>query len=735
MFQSENRPLTEGCLSRGGGGSLTAGAGGSKFQPIGSVQVEANEVEGRARMQTSTVSLEQAAINTIRTLAMDAVQKANSGHPGTPMALAPVAYTVWTRFLKYDPEAPLWPNRDRFVLSCGHASMLLYSVLHLAGVKQVEASGQVTDELAVPLEHIKHFRQWGYRTPGHPESHLTTGVETTTGPLGQGVANSVGMALASRHLAARYNKPGFELFGFDTYAMCSDGDLMEGIASEAASTAGHLKLSNLCWIYDDNKITIEGDTDLAFSEDVPKRFEAYGWRTVVVDDANDVEALSQAIEVFRQTTDRPTLIVIKSQIAWGAPNAAGTHEAHGAPLGDEEIKLTKKAYGWPEDEQFLVPEEVPDHFKSAVVERGRPVRESWEATFTEYRSKYPSEAAEIDLLLVRKLPENWDAHLPEFAADAKGVASRASSGKVLQAVGKAVPWLVGGSADLAPSTKTLLEFPEAGGGFQAGNYGGRNLHFGVRELAMSAIVNGMTLTGLRGYGATFLVFSDYARPALRLAAIMEVPSLFIYTHDSIGVGEDGPTHQPIEHYAALRAIPNLLVFRPGDANEVAAAWRAIMSQTHRPSCLLLTRQNIPTLDRTKYASTDGVLRGGYILAGDAEATPELILMATGSELHLAVAAYEALSGEGVNVRLVSLPCLELFDEQPEDYRQQVLPSGCKARLAVEMGSSYGWHKYVGDQGATVSIDHYGASAPAGRLAKEFGFTADNVIAQARKLLK
>lgn len=666
---------------------------------------------------------------------MDGVQAANSGHPGTPMALAPVAYTIWSRFLNYDPEAPAWPNRDRFVLSCGHASMLIYSVLHLAGVKQMDHHGNFTGELAVPLEHLKKFRQVGYRTPGHPENFITTGVETTTGPLGQGVCNAVGMAIASRHLAAKYNKPGYELFSFNTYALCSDGDMMEGMSGEAASVAGHLKLSNLCWIYDDNRITIEGDTSLAFSENVGQRFEAYGWQVLHVDDANDCDEMAAALATFEKTNDRPTMIIVKSHIAWGAPNMQDTHEAHGAPLGEEEIRLTKQVYGWPENEKFHVPQEAASHFQSTILERSRSAREGWDAMFAEYKTKYPTEAKEIEQLLAREVPEGWDSKLPEFPADAKGIASRASSGKALQAVGKGVPWLMGGSADLAPSTKTLLEFPEAEGSFLPGNYQGRNMHFGIRELSMGAIVNGMTISGLRGYGATFLVFSDYARPAIRLAAIMEIPSIFIFTHDSLGVGEDGPTHQPIEHSAALRAIPNLLVMRPGDANEVSECWRAIMRETHRPTCLLLTRQNIPTLDRSKYHSAAGAQKGAYIIAGDENATPDIIILATGSELSLAVDAYESLVADGVKARVVSMPCMELFDDQPAEYKEKVLPSACKTRMVVEMQSTWGWHKYVGLDGGFVTINNFGASGPIGDLAKKFGFTKDNVIAVAKSLLK
>lgn len=678
-------------------------------------------------------SIEQLTINTIRTLSMDAVEAANSGHPGTPMALAPVAFTVWQRYLRYDPTAPHWANRDRFVLSCGHASMLLYSVLHVAGVRELDANGKALDKLAVPLEEIKRFRQLHSKTPGHPELHHTTGVETTTGPLGQGCGNSVGMAIASRWLAARYNRPGFELFNFNTYVLCSDGDMMEGVASEAASIAGHLKLSNLLWIYDDNEITIEGETSLAFSEDVGRRFEGYGWQALHVDDANDLDAMGAAIEKFHATQDRPTIIVMKSHIGYGSPNKQDTHDAHGAPLGAKEIALTKAAYGWPTDAQFLVPPEVPQHFAETFGVRGANERAAWEKLFAAYQEKFPQEAAELKQMWAGELPLDWDAKLPVFPADAKGNATRNTSGKVLEAVGKAVPWFVGGSADLAPSTKTLMTF-EGAGHFGAGSYSGRNFHFGIREHGMGAVINGMATCKLRPYGATFLVFSDYCRPSIRLSAIMEVPSIYIFTHDSIGVGEDGPTHQPIEHLSALRAIPNLMVFRPGDANEATESWRTLMPISNRPSLLILTRQNMPTIDRTKYASADGVKRGGYILADAADGKPSVILMASGSEVSLALAAYEQLTAEGIAARVVSMPCWYLFDHQPAEYREQVLPASVTARVAVEMASSFGWAKYVGLTGKYVTIDHYGASAPIEKLAVEFGFTKENVVATAKAAL-
>lgn len=677
-------------------------------------------------------SIEQLSINTIRTLSMDAVQAANSGHPGAPMGMAPAAYVLWQKLLQFDPQHPHWANRDRFVLSAGHASMLLYSVLHLAGVKQVTA-GAETDEKAVSLDEIKRFRQLGSRTPGHPESHLTSGVETTTGPLGQGVANSVGMAIAARWYAARYNRPGHELFNHRVYALCGDGCLMEGISAEAASVAGHLKLANLCWIYDSNRITIEGKTDLAFTEDVSRRFEGHGWQVLHVDDANDLVALERALERFRATTDRPTLIIAKSHIAFGSPNKQDSHSAHGEPLGDEEIKLTKRAYGWPEDAKFLVPGEVLQHFQQGLGKRGAELYSAWQSAFESYRKSHPELAAELELIGRRGLPANWAADLPAFPADAKGKATRDTSGQVLNAIAKHVPWMMGGAADLAPSTKTRLTFDGAGT-FQAGSEGGRNLHFGVREHAMGAIVNGMAVSGLRAYGSTFLVFSDYMRNTLRLAAIMELPAVFIFTHDSIGVGEDGPTHQPIEHVASLRAIPGMITLRPGDANEVVESWRVIMQQTHRPVSLILTRQAIPTLDRTKYAAPEGVQKGAYVLADAAGGNPQVILLATGSELSLAVAAHDELTAQGVKSRVVSIPSFEVFEEycaKNPGYREEVLPSRVTARVAVEMASTFGWHRYVGCDGHVVGMTTYGASAPLKDLQKKFGFTTAEVVAAAK----
>jgi len=683
-------------------------------------------------MADATKQIEQLAINTIRTLSMDAVQAANSGHPGTPMALAPVAYVIFNEKLRYDPAQPAWPNRDRFVLSCGHASTLLFSVLHLAGVRQLGEDDRPTDQPAVSLEDIRRFRQLHSRCPGHPEYGQTSGVETTTGPLGQGLGNSVGMAIASRWLAAHFNRPGFTLFDYNVYAMCSDGDLMEGVGAEAASIAGHLRLSNLCWIYDDNQITIEGKTSLSFSEDVAGRFAGYGFHVVKVDDVNDLAALRAALKSFEQTDDRPTLIIVRSVIAWGSPNKANTHGAHGAALGEDEVRLTKKVYGWPEDAHFLVPDEVLAHFRDCVGRRGRQLREAWEEQFARYKTKYPDLAEQLELIERRELPKGWDADIQEFAADPKGMASRVSSGKVLNLVAKHVPWVLGGSADLAPSNNSTLTFDGAGD-FQAGNYAGRNFHFGIREHAMAAVCNGMTLCGLRAYGATFFIFTDYLRPSMRLAALMGLPVFYILTHDSIGVGEDGPTHQPIEHLAALRAIPNLLVIRPADANEVAEAYKVVMSLQRQPAALVLSRQNLPTLDRTKFAPASGLQRGGYVLADAPNARPQVILIASGSEVSLCVAACEQLGAEGINARVVSLPCWELFDAQSAEYRNSVLPPEITARVGVEAGVEQGWSKYLGPGGRFIGLSSFGASAPAGVLMKHFGLTVENVVAAAKEL--
>jgi transketolase len=677
--------------------------------------------------------LDQLCINTIRTLSMDAVQKANSGHPGAPMALAPAAYVLWQQFLRYDPADPHWPNRDRFVLSNGHASMLLYSLLYLAGVQEVDKSGRVLSTPAVSLDDIKNFRQIDSKTPGHPESNLTTGVETTTGPLGQGVANSVGMAIAERWLAAHFSRPGFELFNYNIWAICGDGDMMEGISSEAASVAGHLRLSNLCWIYDNNHITIEGKTDLAFDEDVAARFRAYGWDVCHVHDANDLDAIAGACRHALAIGDRPKLIVLDSHIAFGSPNKQDTKEAHGEPLGEEEVKLTKRAYGWPEDAKFLVPDGVRENFRDGMGRRGHLLGSAWHALFDKYSEQHADLAGQYNCMQKRELPDGWDKELPAFPTDAKGMATRDSSSKVLNAIAKNDPWLMGGSADLYPSTKTRLTF-DGVGDFEANNYNARNFHFGIREHAMGAIVNGMTLSFLRTYGSTFLIFSDYMKPAIRLSAIMEIPSLWIYTHDSIGVGEDGPTHQPIEQLATLRAVPGLLTIRPADANEVVEAWRVIMKLKTEPAALILTRQALPTLDRTKYAPASGLARGGYILADAEGGKPQVILIATGSEVSLCIAAYETLKTEGIRARVVSLPCWELFQHQEQSYRDKVLPPEITARVAVEQAASLGWANYVGTKGRMIAMFSFGASAPLKDLQKKFGFTPEAVAQAARDLV-
>jgi len=684
-------------------------------------------------MTTATQSIEQLAINTIRTLAMDAVQKANSGHPGTPMALAPVAYTIWNKHLNYDPQQPLWPARDRFVLSCGHASMLLYSMIHLAGVRKVDHHGRLQDGPSITLDHIKNFRQLGSPCAGHPEYGEAAGIETTTGPLGQGCGNSVGMAMASKWFAARYNKPGFELFGYNVYVLCSDGDLMEGVGCEAASVAGHLKLDNLLWVYDDNHITIEGETELAFTEDVGRRFEGLGWNVLHVSDANDLAALNKAITSFQKNTGKPTMIVLRSIIGWGSPNKANSHNAHGAPLGEEEVKLTKKVYGWPEEEKFLVPSEVREHFTNGLGARGAEAHESWQAKFADYKKQHPQLAAELEAIWAGKLPEGWEKGIPTFPADPKGLATRVSSGKVLNNLAPHFPWLIGGSADLAPSTMTMIE-DKAAGHFEPHSYGGRNLHFGVREHSMASICNGLSLSGIRPYGATFFVFTDYMRPSMRLSAIMGRPVIYVLTHDSIGLGEDGPTHQPVEHLAACRAIPGLNIIRPGDANEVAEAYRALLADTKHPAVLVLSRQNLPTYDRAKTGAAAGTAKGGYILSEAPSGKPEVILMATGSEVPIAMAAQELLTKEGVQARVVSIPCFEWFDAQDQAYRDSVLPPNVTARVAVEAGIKQGWETYLGPNGRFVGMKSYGASGPFAALYKHFGITAENVAAEAKKRL-
>ena len=675
--------------------------------------------------------LEQLSINTIRTLSMDAVQQAKSGHPGTPMAMAPVVYTLWQHFLRFDPENPIWPNRDRFVLSIGHASMLLYSVLHLAGVKSVNPKYEVLGTPAVSLDDIRRFRQLDSKCPGHPEYRLTSGVETTTGPLGQGVATSVGMAIASRWMAVHFNRPGFEMFDYDVYALCGDGDMMEGVSSEAASIAGHLKLSNLCWIYDSNRITIEGPTDLAFSEDVATRFMAYGWNVTRVSDANDLERLTQAFATFKATPDRPTFIIVDSHIAYGAPNKQDTAAAHGEPLGDEEVKLAKRSYGWPEDAKFLVPEGVREHFAEGVGARGRTVRTAWLEMFERYHTEHPELAEQLSRMQSRELPTRWDADLPVFQPDKKGIASRDSSGTVLNVLAKNTPWLLGGAADLAPSTKTLLKLPDAGN-LSASNVAGRNMHFGIREHAMGAIVNGLSLSKIRPYGATFLIFSDYMKPAIRLSALMEVPAIYVFTHDSIGVGEDGPTHQPIEQLASLRAIPGLITFRPADANEVVEAWRVIMQRRHEPVALVLSRQPLPTFDRSKVAPAAGVAHGAYVLSDATQGAPDVLLLATGSEVSLCLDAKEQLEREGIRARVVSMPSWEIFEQQPQEYRDQVLPPQVTARVSVEQASTLGWSYYVGPGGVCLGMTTFGASAPLQQLQQKFGFTAEHVAAAARQ---
>ena len=623
-------------------------------------------------MMTPAGSIDEICVNTIRTLCIDAVQQANSGHPGTPMAMAPVVYTLWQDFLRFDPEDPIWPNRDRFVLSSGHASTLLYSMLHLTGVKAVDEKYERLGTPTVSLDDLKRFRQLDSKCPGHPEYHWTSGVETTTGPLGQGIATSVGMAIAADLLARRFNKPGFTLFDYDVFALCGDGCMMEGVASEAASLAGHLGLGNLCWIYDSNHITIEGNTALAFSEDVGGRFLAYGWHVQQVSDANDRERLGDAIAIAKRVNDRPSLIIVTSHIGYGAPHKQDTSGVHGEPLGEEEVKLTKRRYGWPEDAKFLVPDGVYEHFAGKFGARGKKLRTEWEALFERYRTAHPDFADACERMQRRDLPGDWDKDIPVFPADPRGIASRDSSGRVLNAIAPRLPWLVGGAADLAPSTKTRLTF-EGAGDFEADDYGGRNFHFGIREHAMGSICNGLALSKLRPFGSGFLIFSDYMKPPIRLAAIMELPVVYIFTHDSIGVGEDGPTHQPVEQLAALRSIPGLIVFRPADANEVAEAWRVALEHKHQPVCLILTRQNLPTLDRTRYAPASGLRRGAYVLANAGTGTPDLILIGTGSEVGLCVDVYEKLAADGVKARVVSMPSWELFEQQDDAYRAAVLP--------------------------------------------------------------
>jgi len=681
----------------------------------------------------TAVNVDELCVNTIRTLAIDAIQQANSGHPGTPMGMAPTVYALWQRVLRFDPEDPIWPNRDRFVLSAGHASMLLYSILHLVGTKAVDPDYEVLGRPSVALDDIRNFRQFRSRAAGHPEYRWTSGVETTTGPLGQGVATSVGMAIAGKWLAARYNRPGFDIFNYTIYSLCGDGCMMEGVSSEAASLAGHLKLNNLCWIYDNNHITIEGPTSVAFTEDVGARFAAYGWNVLKVGDANNVAVIEGVLRAAGTTKDRPTLIIVESHIGYGSPNRQDTSAVHGEPLGEEEIKLTKRAYGWPEDAKFLVPDDVYEHFRQGIGKRGRELRQNWESEFKEYEKAHPQLANEIHQMQRRDLPDDWEKSVPVFPTDAKGVAGRDSSAKVLNAVAQKIPWLIGGSADLSPSTKTRLTF-EGAGDFQAGNYAGRNLHFGVREHAMGSILNGLALSKLRPFGSGFLIFSDYGRGAIRLSAIMEIPVTYIFTHDSIGVGEDGPTHQPIEHLVSLRAIPHLVVLRPGDPNETAEAWKVILRMKRQPVALILSRQALPTLDRTKYAPASGVANGAYVLADAAPGIPEVILMGTGSEVPLCVSVFEQLKAEGIRARVVSMPSWELFEHQTQEYRDSVLPPSVSSRVAVEQASTMGWARYTGTTGEICGMKTFGASAPLKVLQEEFGFTKDHVVAAAKAQL-
>jgi transketolase len=675
----------------------------------------------------------QLAINTIRTLSIDAVQQAKSGHPGTPMALAPLVYTIWNRVMRFDPQDPIWPNRDRFVLSNGHASMLLWSILHLTKTQAVNADYETLGHPSVSLDDIRHFRQLESRAPGHPEYHWVSGVEATTGPLGQGVATSVGMGIAEKWLANRYDRPGFEIFDYNIYVICGDGCMMEGVASEAASLAGHLGLDNLCWIYDNNRITIEGSTRITFTEDVEARFLAYGWNVLRVGDANDIERIEHALDIFQKTKERPTFVVLDSHIGYGSPHKQDTAAAHGEPLGDEEVRLTKRSYGWPEEAKFLVPDGVYEHFAAGVGARGAKARQQWTELFAAYRAKYPELANEIEQMQKRELPAGWDRNLPVFPPDPKGIAGRDASGKVLNVLAQNIPWFFGGSADLGPSNKTTLTY-EGAGDFQVDSPGGKNLHFGIREHAMAATVNGLALSKLRAFGATFFIFSDYARPAIRLSALMELPAIFVFTHDAMGDGEDGPTHQPVEQLASLRAIPGLVTLRPGDANEVVEAYRYILQLRHEPAVLALSRQPLPTLDRTEYAAASGVARGAYVLADAPGGSPEVILIASGSEVSLAVQAHENLIAEGIRSRVVSMPSWDVFDHQTQEYRDRVLPPGVTARVAVEQASTFGWERYVGTTGRIIGMKTFGASAPLKELQRKFGFEPDQVEAAAKELL-
>jgi transketolase len=678
-------------------------------------------------------AVELLCINTIRTLSMDAVQAALSGHPGTPMALAPLVYTIWNRVMRFDPKDPIWPNRDRFVLSNGHASMLLWCALHLSKTQAVDAEYERLGQPSVTLDDIRRFRQIDCKAPGHPEYHWVSGVEATTGPLGQGVATSVGMAIAEKWLAARYNQPDFPMFDYNVYAVCGDGCMMEGISSEAASLAAHLCLDNLCWIYDNNHITIEGNTRIAFTEDVATRFLAYGWNVLRVGDANDIDRIEHALEVFRATKGRPTFIVLDTHIGYGSPHKQDTAEAHGEPLGVEEIRLTKKSYGWPEDAQFLVPDGVYECFAAGIGERGDKARRDWMALFDAYKVKHPGLAVEIGQMQRRELPAGWDRNLPAFPADAKGIAGREASGKVLNILAQNIPWFLGGSADLGPSNKTLFTYPGASS-FQADNPSGKILHYGIREHAMGAVVNGLSLSKLRAFGATFFIFSDYARPAIRLSALMELPAIYVFTHDAMGDGEDGPTHQPVEHLASWRAVPGLVTLRPGDANEVVEAYRYIMQLRHKPAVLVLSRQPLPTFDRAKYAPASGVAHGAYVLADAPGGNPEVLLIASGSEVSLALHAHEKLLAEGIRSRVISMPSWDIFDDQSLEYRDAVMPPNVKARVAIEQASTFGWERYVGTSGRVIGMKTFGASAPLKELQKKFGFEPDRVVAVAKEVL-
>lgn len=678
--------------------------------------------------------MDQLCINTIRTLSMDAVQQAKSGHPGTPMALAPLVYTLWNRVMRFDPQDPIWPNRDRFVLSNGHASMLLWSVLHLTKTQAVNADYEVLGKPSVSLDDIRRFRQLDSKAPGHPEYHWVSGVETTSGPLGQGVATSVGMVIGEKWLAAHYNRPEFEIFDYNIYAVCGDGCMMEGVASEAASLAAHLGLDNLCWIYDNNHITIEGDTRITFTEDIATRFMGYGWNVLRVGDANDTDRIQKALDVFHKTKGRPTFIILDSHIGYGAPHKQDTAAAHGEPLGEEEIRLAKRSYAWPEDARFFVPEGVYEHFAAGIGTRGATARDRWNKLFDRYEVAHPNLAAELDQIERRNLPAGWDRGLPVFPADVKGIAGRDASGKVLNVLAQNIPWLLGGSADLGPSNKTLLTY-EGAQDLQAESPGGKVLHFGIREHAMGAIVNGLALSKLRPFGSTFFIFSDYARPAIRLSALMELPTIFIFTHDAMGDGEDGPTHQPVEHLVSLRAIPGLVVLRPADANEVVEAYRYILQLRHKPAVLALSRQPLPTLDRKRYAAASGLSRGAYVLTDAPGGNPEVILIASGSEVSLAVNAHETLLTEGIRSRVVSMPSWDIFEQQEKGYRDSVLLPSVKARIAIEQASTLGWERYVGDFGLVIGMKTFGASAPLKELQRKFGFEPDRIVALAKELLK